>query len=638
MWSDNESSVDLLRFEYLVKAVTRLVRDPALRPVTIGVYGDWGSGKSTVMQLAQKELERDEKTIVLAFNGWLFKDFEDAKTALMGTILDALQTELEKNKSLYEKVKDRLAGLLRRVDILHVAGMAIRYGAPMLLGMPQLGLASAAKDAADVAMDRAKEFDPGDMRAIMKEATPREIRRDIREFRAEFTKLLEEAGIGSLVVFIDDLDRCLPDTIIETLEAIKLFLFVPRTAFVIGADERLIQYAVRKNFPELPGTETEVGRDYLEKLVQIPVRVPPLGGSEVESYMNLLFAQKHVDETRFKTICADVAAFRSTDTTAVAFSAAKCRELITPPLAALEEGLDLTSQTAAVLAPGLSGSPRRTKRFLNALLLRMEMSADRGLTLQRKVLAKLMLVEYIKPIFFRQLARLQAEQDGKPRELAIAEAAASTGRAAEDEKPKGKTRAAQLPAPDAAQTVPEVQPWLADTWMHTWLASEPSLGETDLRSYFYIAHDEVGRFDATRAQLSPVARDALASLLDEGEPTQEQGLKLAATLNAADTTAVFEALTHRVRGAEGEPARMLQTVLLKLVERRRDLIPQLVAFLGELPEPRIAAATPMAFVGIVRGDTIEASGAALLDRWSKSATPKLVVAAKKAAERLTPKA
>ena len=351
--------------------------------------------------------------------------------------------------------------------------------------------------------------------------------------------------------------------------------------------------------------------------------------------MNLLFAQKHVDEARFQKICADVAAFRSTDTTAVAFSAAKCREFVQPPVGALEEGLDLTSQTASVLAPGLSGSPRRTKRFLNALLLRMQMSEDRGLKLQRKVLAKLMLVEYIKPIFFRQLARLQAEQDGKPRELAAAEAAASGRSGAEEEKPKTKPR--PVAATDA-QAVPEVQPWLADAWMHAWLAAEPALADTDLRPYFYIAHDEVGRFDAARAQLSPVARETLASLLDEGEPTQEQGLKLAATLNAADTTAVFEAVTQRVRGAEGDEARAFQTVLLKLVERRKDLLPQLVAFLGELPEPRIAAATPMTFVGLVRGDAIEPSGKVLLERWSKSSTTKLAVAAKKAIERFTPKA
>jgi len=94
------------------------------------------------------------------------------------------------------------------------------------------------------------------------------VRRNIRDFRKDFEELLSESKIETLVVFIDDLDRCLPDTIIETLEAIKLFLFVRGTAFILGADERLIEYAVRRRFPELPGTETEVGRDYLEKLVQ----------------------------------------------------------------------------------------------------------------------------------------------------------------------------------------------------------------------------------------------------------------------------------------------------------------------------------------------------------------------------------
>jgi predicted KAP-like P-loop ATPase len=92
-----------------------------------------------------------------------------------------------------------------------------------------------------------------------------------------------ETKLKTLVVAIDDLDRCLPDTIIETLEAIKLFLFVPRTAFILGADERLVKYAVRRRVPELPGERAEVGRDYLEKLVQFPIRVPPPGRAEIET-------------------------------------------------------------------------------------------------------------------------------------------------------------------------------------------------------------------------------------------------------------------------------------------------------------------------------------------------------------------
>ena len=102
--------------------------------------------------------------------------------------------------------------------------------------------------------------------------------------------MLKEANITRLVITIDDLDRCSPETIIPTLEAIKLFLFVPKTAFIIGADEELVRYAVRRRFPELPGDRREVGRDYLEKLIQFPIRIPALGRAEVESYMGLLFA------------------------------------------------------------------------------------------------------------------------------------------------------------------------------------------------------------------------------------------------------------------------------------------------------------------------------------------------------------
>lgn len=52
----------------------------------------------------------------------------------------------------------------------------------------------------------------------------------------------EKAGVEQLVVLIDDLDRCLPDTAIETLEAVRLFVFTSRTAFVVAADEAMIEY------------------------------------------------------------------------------------------------------------------------------------------------------------------------------------------------------------------------------------------------------------------------------------------------------------------------------------------------------------------------------------------------------------
>ena len=75
---------------------------------------------------------------------------------------------------------------------------------------------------------------------------------EINAFRKAFDDLLDKADVKQLVVLIDDLDRCLPDTAIETLEAIRLFVFTSHTAFIVAADEAMIEYAVRKHFPDLP--------------------------------------------------------------------------------------------------------------------------------------------------------------------------------------------------------------------------------------------------------------------------------------------------------------------------------------------------------------------------------------------------
>ena len=101
-----------------------------------------------------------------------------------------------------------------------------------------------------------------------------ETRRQIQNFRKDFEELLAEAKISRLVVLIDDLDRCSPDTIIPTLEAIKLFLFVPRTAFIIGADEELVRYAVRRRFPEFAGGSPGSRPGLLRKANSVPNPYP----------------------------------------------------------------------------------------------------------------------------------------------------------------------------------------------------------------------------------------------------------------------------------------------------------------------------------------------------------------------------
>jgi predicted KAP-like P-loop ATPase len=102
--------------------------------------------------------------------------------------------------------------------------------------------------------------------------------KEIHALRDCFEDTLAEMGI-TLVVLVDDLDRCLPETTIATLEAMRLFLFLKNAAFVIAADNAMIKHAVRRHFD---GVDDDLVTNYFDKLIQVPIQVPPLGTQEVD--------------------------------------------------------------------------------------------------------------------------------------------------------------------------------------------------------------------------------------------------------------------------------------------------------------------------------------------------------------------
>ena len=136
MWPDNEAEVDLLQFSHLASSVVHLVRQPHLLPTTIGIFGDWGSGKSTLLRLVRKDLEKDPNCICIQFNGWLFEGYEDAKTALMGTILDAIEERITHDQTLPKRFGDKVNGLLKRVRWLRVGALTLKVGIPAVAGYP----------------------------------------------------------------------------------------------------------------------------------------------------------------------------------------------------------------------------------------------------------------------------------------------------------------------------------------------------------------------------------------------------------------------------------------------------------------------------------------------------------------------
>lgn len=228
--------------------------------------------------------------------------FEDAKIALIEGIVTGL---VEKRPAL-NKAAAAVKDVFRRIDWLKVAKRAGGLALTAFTGIPtpdQIGaivgsLEAVMADPAKLATKENLSTAIDEVKAVLKPGETKNVPEEVEAFRMAFDQLLKDAGIKQLIVLIDDLDRCLPDTAIETLEAIRLFVFTARTAFVVAADEAMIEYAVRKHFPDLPDSTgpRDYARNYLEKLIQVPFRIPALGETETRIYVTLLLAGAEIGE------------------------------------------------------------------------------------------------------------------------------------------------------------------------------------------------------------------------------------------------------------------------------------------------------------------------------------------------------
>ena len=222
--SDNETKIDMLNNKAIAQTIVNIIGDCDDRPISIGVHGDWGAGKSSVLAMIEDELSNNKDGIkCIRFNGWKHQGFEDSKIALMNAIV----SELAQNESLTKKGKDAVKKLWKNINWLNVAKKAGSLAYSFATGIPPINMLtgvidklkssvgdqekiSSAVESVGGYLDQAKIFDDNS------------ISKEFAEFQESFEELLQDSKIKKLVVLIDDLDRCLPNVTIETLEAIRL--------------------------------------------------------------------------------------------------------------------------------------------------------------------------------------------------------------------------------------------------------------------------------------------------------------------------------------------------------------------------------------------------------------------------------
>lgn len=572
MWSDNETIEDLLGFEVHADLLREVVQDTSLLPVTIGVFGDWGNGKTSIMRMLEKKLQEDEEVAVIFFDAWLFEGYDDAKSALISSIIK----QLVEHRRFPQEVKAQAASLLKRVNVMrlvkmgwdHVALPAIlAYATGGASAVPSLlssvkGLLSIGKqDDAPTASDSALKSDS--LAELIKDADPTESEPDVRSFRSDFAKLLEASKFKSLIVLIDDLDRCSPERLVENLEAIKLFLNVPRTAFILGADHRIVRHAIAVRYrdaleaakshalsTEKENAGEQLIRDYVEKLVQIPYHLPRLSPSEIETYLSLLFAKRDLNPEIFKS-CLEACSRRRSENRFRSFGLGDIEQTLGSANmpSDLKSALSFTAGAASLITEHLKGNPRQVKRFLNSFVLRKKLAKVAAMNdLKEAVLLKLMLLEYSNEARFRDIAKWHLEQQTTPKQIQ------------EMEKDSVWPEGWETPA------------------LKGWMQMEPLLSQVDLSDYFWLARDKLASSLVGLSLVPPVVRKAVDALLSETGRKHSGNLLKSLQQDEADILA--DLLIRHVQ-RDVKDAKAYQAII-ECIKNRGELLPQFLKSLQGL--------------------------------------------------------
>lgn len=573
MWSDNETLEDLIGFEVHADLLKQVVLDESLLPITLGVFGDWGNGKTSIMKMLEQKLATDESVAVLYFDAWLFEGYDDAKSALISSII----TQLTEHRNFPQEVKAQAASLLGRVNYMRLLKMGWdNVALPAVLAYATGGATAVPSLISSLSgLFRGKgEEPPAPEESLLGTKSLSELvkapeenaEQDVRSFRREFGDLLNASKFKALVVLIDDLDRCSPDRIVENLEAIKLFLNVDKTAFVIGADHRIVRHAIAVRYKDaleaaktyaLAGQQGDAGeqlvRDYLEKLVQVPYHLPRLAPAEIETYLTLLFAKRHLSPEQFKT-CLAACGKRRESNRFGSFGIADVQESLGAAVnisSELQASLSFTAGAASLITEHLKGNPRQVKRFLNAFVLRKKLAEVAKLShLKDAVLLKLMLLEYSNEARFRELANWCLEQKKTPDQLSNME---------KD----------QADCPQGWDTIS----------LKTWVTMEPLLSQVDLSDYLWLARDRLATSLVGLSLVPPSVRTALEAMLSE--VGRKVSGELVRTLRPDEADILAELLTKHLQ-RETKESNGYQAIL-EFATQRSDFMPRLLKIFRSIP-------------------------------------------------------
>ncbi len=253
-------------------------------PMAVAISGDWGSGKTSAMRWLQSRLEtwskqnnRDDHPAIRTvwFDPWKYHKRDDVWRGLIAEVI--LHCFDIKNLKGENAVK-RVTSAVRKFGSL---------GRGFLNALENI---TANLDLAGVEVEiKGKLFrDIND--EYQKAAHPEriylnEFEETLKSWIYDFIHEKKER----LIIFIDDLDRCLPEVTLEVFEALKLYLAIPNLIFVLGVDRDVVDAVVKKHYSE-QGVDEIKSASYLNKMFQVELSIAP-SQKHVEGFLDYQIAE-----------------------------------------------------------------------------------------------------------------------------------------------------------------------------------------------------------------------------------------------------------------------------------------------------------------------------------------------------------
>ena len=238
-------------------------------PMTISIQGDWGSGKTSMMNMVKEHL--GEKILPIWFNTWQFSQFQlDGSIAI--SMIDILLKKLDDNTKDFQEISDRVINLMKLIAIITTE--------------KAIGSLTASK--VGQALNNEYSLNFIDEISSLKE-----------QFQEAVNNKLKTNAYDRVVVFIDDLDRLQPLKAIELLEVLKLFLDCKNCVFVLAIDYEVVTLGIRQKY----GSDIDAakGKSFFDKIIQLPFKMP-VAQYDIKKYTKSMMEKMNVvDKTEDNT-------------------------------------------------------------------------------------------------------------------------------------------------------------------------------------------------------------------------------------------------------------------------------------------------------------------------------------------------